>query len=77
MCEWMSTKEELPLVHINVLLLWQFTTAKPITIGCLVDPGFYGEEGKQVIGWHSSGNGFVHELERVSHWMHLPELPKE
>ena len=64
---WIPVEERLPQNYISVLVY--IPTAEPLP---MVHEAYIGDDGE----WHSS-NFYEIENEDVTHWMPLPEPPKE
>ena len=65
--EWIPVTERMPQNYISVLVY--IPTAEPLP---MVHEAYIGDDGE----WHSS-NFYEIENEDVTHWMPLPEPPKE
>lgn len=72
MSEWISVKDKLPKYSKEVLT---YTPGMAMPIRVDAYDGYYGEDdGKWYEGWRYRGN---HAENRITHWMPLPEPPKE
>ena len=68
MGEWISVDDRLPDDSQDILL---------VVNGARVISGYYaGYNGAHYV-WKASRNGFVFWDDEITHWMPLPELPKE
>lgn len=65
---WISVKERLPMLMESVL----FTGKNYYGTWFLAQRGYY-----DGTFWHSNNNGTVYATTPVTHWMPLPEPPKE
>ena len=66
---WISVKDKMPEDHVNVLLVWSNGKVASIMFGCHITIKNLGGD------WHTACG--VRPEEEITHWMPLPEPPKE